>query len=123
MLCFQYMLSTLGEVFSRSFCRPMRAISLLKLPHRMYVWFGYVVIKVLIVCCIIGINLTFSLCVGMYRWNISCGCNGWFFIWMICKYGGMFIGVSIFVILLEYAYLVSISISNPPLAGVYGILC
>ena len=42
---------------------------------------------------------------------------------MICKYGEMFIGVGIFVILLGYAYLVCISISNPPLDGVYGILC
>ena len=46
-----------------------------------------------------------------------------FFIGMICKYGEMFIEIGVFVILLGYAYLVHISISNPPLAGVYGILC
>ena len=59
----------------------------------------------------------------MDRWSISHGCNGWFFIWMICKYGEMFIGVGIFVILLGYAYLICINIINPPLAGGYGILC
>ena len=36
--------SSLGGVFPYSFCRPMRAISLLKSPHSMYVWFEYVVI-------------------------------------------------------------------------------
>ena len=44
MLCFQFMLSTLGGVFPCSFCRPMRVISLFKSAHSMYVWFGYVVI-------------------------------------------------------------------------------
>ena len=36
--------SSLGGVFPCSFCRPMRAISLLKSPHSMYVLFGYAVI-------------------------------------------------------------------------------
>ena len=36
--------SSFGGIFPCLFCRPMRAISLLKLPHNMYVWFGYAVI-------------------------------------------------------------------------------
>ena len=35
----------------------------------------------------------------------------------------MFIGDGIFGILLGNAYLIFISVSNPPFAGVYGILC
>ena len=35
----------------------------------------------------------------------------------------MFIGDGIFVILPRNAYLIFTSVSNPPLVGVYGILC
>ena len=42
---------------------------------------------------------------------------------IICTYGDMFVGVDIFVILLEYAYITCIGVSNPPLACMYGILC
>ncbi len=42
------MSSVWGGVVLNSFCRPIRAMSLLKSPHNMYVWFGCVVI-----CCVI----------------------------------------------------------------------
>ena len=42
---------------------------------------------------------------------------------IICRYGDMFIGDGIFIMLPVNAYLLFISVSNPPLVGVYGILC
>ena len=42
---------------------------------------------------------------------------------IICKYGEMFAGDGIFVMFPENAYFWFISVSRPPLAGVYGILC
>ena len=106
-----------------SFCRPISAISLLKSPHNIYVWFGCAFICILIVCCIIGINLKSSMCEGMYRCIINHDCIGWFFMCMICRYGEMFVGVGIFVMFPRNAYFLFISVSRPPLAGVYGILC
>ena len=41
---------------------------------------------------------------------------------MICRYGDIFIEDGIFVILPGNAYFSFISVNNPPLAGVYGIL-
>ena len=40
-----------------SFCHPISAISLLKSPHSIYVWFGCASICILMVCCMVGINL------------------------------------------------------------------
>ena len=69
-----------------------------------------------------GISLKSSLSDGMYRCIISQDCKGWFLMCIICRYGNMFIGVGIFFMLLGNAYLLFISVSSPPLAGVYGIL-
>ena len=71
----------------------------------------------------IGISLKSSLWDGMYICIISQDCNGWFFICIICRYGDMFIGDGILVMLPGKAYLLFISARSPPLAGVYGILC
>jgi hypothetical protein len=54
---------------------------------------------------------------------ISHGCRGWLFISIICKYGDISTGVGILVMLPGYAYVLFMSVSSPPLAGVYGILC
>ena len=43
----------------------MRAMSLLKSPHKMCVWFGWLVVCCIIFCCIIGISLVSSSCDGM----------------------------------------------------------
>lgn len=59
-----------------SFCQPIRAISLLKSPHRMCLWFGCVVIFSVMFCFIIGMYLMSSGCVGMFMCIISHGCNG-----------------------------------------------
>ena len=42
---------------------------------------------------------------------------------IICKYGEMFAGEVIFVMFPRNAYFWFISVSRPPLAGVYEILC
>ena len=57
--------SACGGVVMYPFCRPMRAISLLKSPHKMCVWFGWFVVCCIIFCCIIGISLISSSCDGM----------------------------------------------------------
>ena len=54
----------------------------------------------------------------MYMWLINHGCNGWFFIRIIWKYGEIFAGVGILVILPGKAYLLCISVSNLPFSGV-----
>ena len=82
--------SSCGGVNLCSFCHPISAISLLKSPHNIYVWFGCASICILMVCCIVGINLKSSMCKGMYRCIINHGCIEWFFMCIICKYGEMF---------------------------------
>ena len=76
-----------------------------------------------IFCLIIGMYLISSICVGMYMCIISQGCNGWFCIVIICKYGEISAGVGILVIFPGYAYFLSMSVSRPPLVGVYCLLC
>ena len=44
-----------------SFCRPISAISILKSPHSIYVWFECVSICILMVCCMNRINLKSSM--------------------------------------------------------------
>ena len=112
-----------GGILPFLFYLPMSAISLLKLPPNIYVWFGCAVISSSIVCCMMGISLKSSLCDGMYVCIISQDCSGWFFnMCIICKYGDIFIGDGIFVMLLGNAYLLFISVNSSPLAGIYGIL-
>ena len=53
--------SSCGGVNLCSFYRPISAISLLKSPHSIYVWFGCASICILMVCCMIGISLKSSL--------------------------------------------------------------
>ena len=53
--------SSYGGMNLCSFCRPISAISLLKSPHSIYVWFGCASICILMVCCVIGISLKSSL--------------------------------------------------------------
>ena len=53
--------SSCGGVSLCSFCHPIRAISLVKSPHSIYVWFGCASICILMVCCMIGINLKSSM--------------------------------------------------------------
>ena len=62
----------------------------------------------------LGMSRISSKCVGMYMWMNSRGCNGWLFIHIIWRYGEMFIGVGILVILPGKAYLLCISVSNLP---------
>ena len=59
-----------------------------------------------------------SKCVGIYMCMISQGICGWFFIFIICRYGEMFAGVGILVTFPRNAYLLWISVSRPPLPGV-----
>ena len=59
----------------------------------------------------------------MYMCIISHGCKGLLLIFIICKYGEISAGVGILVRLPGYAYFLFTSVSRPPLAGVYGILC
>ena len=56
------------------------------------------------VCFMVGISLISSMCDSMYRCNISHDCNGWFFMYKICKYGEIFVGDGIFVIFLGIVY-------------------
>ena len=48
---------------------------------------------------------------------------GDFFIFIICRYEDILAGVGILVIFSGKVYLLCISVSRPPLLGVYGILC
>ena len=59
----------------------------------------------------------------MYICIISHSCSGLFLICIICRYGDMFAGDGIFVMCPGNAYFWFMSVSRPPLAGVYGILC
>ena len=43
-----------------SFWRPISAMSLLKSPHSICMWFGCASICILMVCCMVGINLIFQ---------------------------------------------------------------
>ena len=115
--------SVYGGVVFRSLCLLIRAISLLKSPHRMWVWFGCAAICCVISCFIIGMYLVSSVCVGIYMCINSHGDSGWFFIAIICKYGDISAGVCIFVTLPGYAYFLLMSVSSPPLVGVYCHRC
>ena len=57
--------SVCGGVVVCSFCLPIRAMSLLKSPHRMCMWFGWFVACCVMFCCIIGIFLVSSSCDGI----------------------------------------------------------
>ena len=57
--------SACGGVITYSFCLPIRAMSLLKSPHRISVWFGWLVFCCVMFCCIIGISRMSSSCDGM----------------------------------------------------------
>ena len=117
------MSSAWGGVMLCSFWRPIRAMSLLKSPHRMCAWFECLLICCVMICWIIGMVLMSSSCDGMYICIISHGCSGWFLISIICRYGEISAGVGIFEMFPEYAYFLSMSVRSPPLIGVYGILC
>ena len=58
---FHNMSSSYGGMNLCSFCRPISAMSLLKSPHSIYVWFGCASICILMVCCMVGINLVSSI--------------------------------------------------------------
>ena len=58
---FNNMSSSCRGVNLCSFCRPISAMSLLKSPHSMYVWFGCASICSLMVCCMVGISLVSSI--------------------------------------------------------------
>ena len=58
---FHIMPSSYGGVNLCSFCRPISAMSLLKSPHNIYVWFGCASICILMVCCMVEINFVFSI--------------------------------------------------------------
>ena len=57
--------SVCGGVVMYSFWRPIRAMSLLKSPHRTCMWFGWLVVCCVMFCCIVGISLISSSCDGM----------------------------------------------------------
>ena len=81
-ISFQYIFSIIGLLLVEggvnlcSFWHPISAMSLLKSPHSIYVWFGCASICILMVCCMVGINLISSVCEGMYKCIISHDCNG-----------------------------------------------
>ena len=110
--------SSWGGVLVLLVCLPRSAISLLKSPHSMYMWFGCVVIWLVISVLRNGIRHVSSKCVGIYMYTISHGIEEWLFILIICKYGEMFVGVGILVTFPGNAYLLWISVSRPPLPGV-----
>ena len=112
-----------GGVMLCSFWRPIRAMSLLKSPHRACIWFGWSMVCCVMFCWIVGINLISSSWDGIYMCIISHDCSGWLFISIICRYGDISAGVGIFVMFPGYAYILFMSVRSPPLAGVYGILC
>ena len=122
-MCSTVCLLPVGGVNLCSFCLPISAMSLLKSPHIIYVWFGCALICVLMVCCMTGISFISSIWKGMYRCITNHGCSGWFFICMICKYGEMFAGDGILLMFPGKVYFWLMSVSRPPLAGVYGIIC
>ena len=62
-------------------------------------------------------------CVGIYICIISQGISGWLFIFIICRYGEILDGVGILETFPGNAYLLWMSVSKPPLPGVYGIRC
>jgi hypothetical protein len=98
----QSMSSSEGGVIWLSLRRPIKAMSLLKSPHRVYMWSGWSLICCVIVCCISGMYGVSLTCDGILK--SKNGCNGEFFILIICKYGEIIAGVGIFVIFPGYAY-------------------
>lgn len=75
--------------------RPVRDISRLKSPHRMWVWLGCVCICMVIVYWIMGISSKLFGWEGIYMWISNQGMSGLFAMSMIWRYGDMFVGVGI----------------------------
>ena len=98
------MSSSCGGVLLLLFCLPISAMSRLKSPHRMCMWFGCVVIWLVIAVLRKGMRWVSSMCVGIYMCMINHGRSGWLFIFIICKYGDMFAGVGILVTFPVNAY-------------------
>jgi hypothetical protein len=67
-----------------------------------------------------GIRLTSSLWIGIYRCIRKNAGRGWFVILMICRYGEIFVVVGILVIFPGNAYCWCIKVSKPPLGLLYG---
>lgn len=79
-----------GGVVLCSFCRPIRAMSLLKSPHSMCMWLGCIAVCYKChICCIIGMHFMSLVCDGMYKCIINHGCTGWLFIFITCRLGKM----------------------------------
>jgi hypothetical protein len=57
--------SACGGVVMYSFCLPIRAMSLLKSPHSMCMWLGWLLVCCVIFCCMIYISIVYSSCDGM----------------------------------------------------------
>jgi hypothetical protein len=57
--------SACGGVVMYLFCLPIKAMSMLKSPHRMCMWLGWLVVCCVIFCYIIGISIVSSSCNGM----------------------------------------------------------
>ena len=120
---FHWKSSSCGGVLVLLFCLPLSAMSWLKSPHSVYMWLGCRVIWLVISSFSCGMRRVSSMCVGIYMCIISQGSSGWFFIFIICMYGEIFVGIEILATFLGNAYLLWISVSRPPLSGVYNILC
>ena len=76
MYLFQSRSSFPGGVYLCSFWRPMSAMSVWTSPHSIHVWFKCAFIRVLLVCCLFGINLMSSIYEGIYECIISHDCSG-----------------------------------------------
>ena len=61
--------SSCGGVNLCSFCRPISAMSLLKSPHSMYVWFGCASIYSLMVCCVVWMCIYLFSNGLLYGWD------------------------------------------------------
>jgi hypothetical protein len=95
-------------------------MSLLKSPSMMMLLRGLLWIWLNIVVWIMGIRVVSSICVGIYMCIKKYVGSGWFVIFIIWRYGEMFVVVGILVIFPGNAYCWWISISRPPLGFVYG---
>ena len=73
---FHWMSSSCGGVLVLLFCLPISAMSRLKSPHKMYVWFGCAAIWLAIVILKWGMRRISSKCVGIYMCIISHGRSG-----------------------------------------------
>ena len=73
---FHWMSSSCGGVLPLLFCRPVSAMSRLKSPHKMCIWFGCVFIWLVIAVLREGMRWVSSTCVGMYICMINHGVRG-----------------------------------------------